>query len=185
MARAPAPARLVFGGAMSEIQPCLWFDREAEEAARFYASLFPGSSVRVSSRYGPGMPLPEGTPLIVEFTLYGRTYQALNGGPMYKLTEAFSLSVLCEDQAEVDRLWERLCDGGAPSRCGWLEDRFGLSWQIVPRTLVRLQQQGGPGVGRMFAAMMGMTKLDGPALERAYHGGGPGDGAPEGGDRSG
>ena len=156
---------------MSRISPCLWFDGNAEEAASFYVSLFPDSAITSISRYGKDMPFPEGTVLLVEFTLAGQTFQALNGGPQFPFTEAISLSVRCADQAEVDRLWDALTRGGAESQCGWLKDRFGVSWQIGPEALIRLEQAGDPvATARMFQAMLGMRCLDVAALERAYHG---------------
>lgn len=157
---------------MSKISPCLWFDGAAEEAARFYVSLFDDAAITSVGRYGEGAPYPAGTAMMVAFTLAGQTFQALNGGPQFPHTEAISLSVRSADQAEVDRLWEALtADGGAESRCGWLKDRWGVSWQIVPDRLVELQASGdGPAIGRMFGALMGMRKLDIAALERAYRG---------------
>jgi predicted 3-demethylubiquinone-9 3-methyltransferase (glyoxalase superfamily) len=159
---------------MSKIAPCLWFDGNAEEAARFYTSLFADAAIVAVGRYGEGMPLPAGTAMLVEFTLAGQRFQALNGGPQFPFTEAISLSVRCADQAEVDRLWDALTDGGSPGRCGWLKDRFGVSWQIVPDRLVELQKSGDTAAtGRMFKALMGMSRLDVAALERAYRGDGP------------
>jgi predicted 3-demethylubiquinone-9 3-methyltransferase (glyoxalase superfamily) len=156
---------------MSKISPCLWFDGQAEEAANTYVSLFADASITAISRYGDGAPFPAGTAMMVAFNLAGQSFQALNGGPHYKLTPAISLSVSCADQAEVDRLWNALCEGGAPSRCGWLTDRFGVSWQIVPQRLVELQGSGDrAAVGRMFGALMGMAKLDIAALEAAFRG---------------
>ncbi|MDX3911663.1 MAG: VOC family protein [Sphingobium sp.] len=156
---------------MTKIKPCLWFDREAEEAATFYTGLFPGGAITALSRYGEGMPVPAGTVMLVEFSILGQDFQALNGGPHFTFTEAISMSVSCADQAEVDRYWDALiADGGRAVQCGWLKDRFGLSWQIVPEMMTRLQVQGGPGVDRMMHAMMKMVKLDIQALERAYAG---------------
>lgn len=144
------------------VSTCLWFDTQAEEAARFYCSLFPDAAVtHVFPQHGD----PEGRAFIVEFTLMGQAYSALNGGPHYKLTPAASIFVLVETQMEVDRLWNALLDGGQPSRCGWLTDRFGLSWQIVPRALPRLLQQDASG--RVLQAMLGMVKLDVAGLEAA------------------
>jgi predicted 3-demethylubiquinone-9 3-methyltransferase (glyoxalase superfamily) len=157
---------------MTAITPCLWFERDAEEAVQFYTSVFPNSTVDGMSRYGEGAPLPAGTPLMIAFTLDGRPFQALNGGISFPFTEAVSLSIDCADQAEVDRYWDALiADGGKPVQCGWLKDKYGLSWQVVPRALIRLQQEGTPEqVGRMFAAMMPMVKLDVAALEAAFNG---------------
>lgn len=156
---------------MSKISPCLWFNGDAEEAARFYTSLFADSAIGSISRYGEGMPFPAGTVLLVEFTLFGQSFQALNGGPQFPFTEAISLSVRCADQAEVDRIWTALTEGGTPGPCGWLKDRFGVSWQVVPEALVRLQNAGDPvRTARMMGAMMTMSRLDIAALERAYAG---------------
>jgi predicted 3-demethylubiquinone-9 3-methyltransferase (glyoxalase superfamily) len=157
---------------MSGIAPCLWFDGKAEEAARFYVSVFPNSSIGSISCYREGMPLPAGTVLLVEFTLNGQRFQALNGGPKFRFSEAVSFSVPCADQAEVDRYWEALtAAGGAPGPCGWLKDRFGVSWQIVPEALGRMMKNGsGEQVGRMMGALMAMSKLDVRALEAAYGG---------------
>jgi predicted 3-demethylubiquinone-9 3-methyltransferase (glyoxalase superfamily) len=147
---------------MSKIKPCLWFNGEAEHAAQFYVSLFEDASIGDVSRYGEGMPFPSGTALMVEFTLFGQRYQALNGGPNYTHSEAISLSVSCKDQAEVDHYWQALTThGGAESMCGWCKDRFGVSWQIVPEGLVSLMTDPDPGRrGRAVKAMMGMKKLD-------------------------
>ena len=156
---------------LSSPKPCLWFDGQAEIAAAFYISVL-GGEFGAISRYQDGAPFPVGTALMVEFSLRGRDFQALNGGPTYSLSPAFSLSVTCEDQAELDRTWDALlADGGRESQCGWLTDRFGLSWQIVPAGMNALF--AGPdaaGVARAMAAMMGMVKLDMAALERAYRG---------------
>jgi predicted 3-demethylubiquinone-9 3-methyltransferase (glyoxalase superfamily) len=152
-----------------KVRACLWFDHDAEEAANFYVSLLPNSRILHVARYneaGPGKP---GSVMVVSFELGGVAYLALNGGPVFKFTEAISLSVDCADQAEVDRLWEKLGEGGSYSRCGWLKDRYGLSWQIVPARLPELL--GGPdkaGAGRAMAAMLGMAKIDIAALEAAY-----------------
>ncbi len=156
--------------AKQKITPCLWFDGNAEEAVRFYTSVFDGSSIdavhRSSADYPGGK---EGAVLLISFTLAGQNYQALNGGPHDTFNDAISLSVDCEDQVEVDRLWEVLtADGGRPVQCGWLKDRYGLSWQIVPRRLPELLAH--PDVAtrkRVMQAMMQMVKLDVAALERA------------------
>jgi predicted 3-demethylubiquinone-9 3-methyltransferase (glyoxalase superfamily) len=150
------------------ITPCLWFDREGEEAARLYTSIFPNSRITAVSRYGEGAPLPKGTALTVTFELDGRELMALNGGPTYRLTEAFSLVVHCDTQEEVDHYWATLGAGGTPQQCGWLKDRFGLSWQIVPRALGTLMQDPDPRrAARVVQAMLGMAKLDIAALQRA------------------
>jgi predicted 3-demethylubiquinone-9 3-methyltransferase (glyoxalase superfamily) len=148
-----------------KIAPCLWFDGRAEEAARFYVSLFPESAV---TGITPG---PGGAPLVVEFRLAGVRFLALNGGPMFQFTEAVSLSIDCESQAEVDDLWEKLSAGGSKGHCGWLKDRFGLSWQVVPVVLPELvADPDREKAGRVLAAMMGMTKLDVRALQAAADG---------------
>ena len=158
---------------MDKITPCLWFDGQAEEAANFYVSLLPDSRidkvVRAPADYPSGS---EGDVLLVDFTLAGRQYSGLNGGPEFKFTEAVSFVVHCEDQAEVDRLWDALtADGGQEVQCSWLKDRFGLSWQIVPeRMFEMLSSPDRDAAGRAFQAMMTMVKLDLAELERAFAG---------------
>ena len=145
-----------------KVTPFLWFDSQAEEAARFYTSLFPDSAITGIS---PG---PNGAAQVVTFQLAGIGFIALNGGPHFRLNEAFSLSIDCRSQAEVDEFWEKLSAGGSKSHCGWLKDRYGLSWQVVPDVLPRLL--GDPDrakAGRVMAAMMGMAKLDIAALQAA------------------
>ncbi len=156
-----------------KIKPFLWYDHSAEQAAEFYCSLFKDSRIRHVTRYPEGGMAPAGSVMTVEFTLAGIEIVALNGGPMYKLTDAFSLSVDCGDQAEVDFLWGKLlADGGSPSMCGWLKDRWGLSWQIVPCILLSLLTSPDPQVAqRVTAAMLQMVKLDIATLERAAAGG--------------
>lgn len=157
--------------AMSTVTPWLWFEHEAEEAANFYVSLLPNSRVTEVTRFGPGAMLPEGHVMTVSFELDGRPFGALNGGLHERFNDAVSLAVTCEDQAEVDRLWAALSAGGSEARCGWLKDRYGLSWQIVPRELGDLL--GGPdreGAGRATEALLKMVKLDIDALRRAYAG---------------
>ena len=154
-----------------KITPCLWFDGNAEEAVTLYTGLFSNSRIVNLSRYGDGAPLPKGTVLMVQFELEGQRFQALNGGPMFKFTEAISMCVSCADQAEVDHFWTKLCDGGQPSRCGWLKDKFGLSWQIVPAMLGDVM--GGPDAvraQRVMGALMKMSKLDIAVLQSAYDG---------------
>lgn len=158
---------------IQRITPCLWFDGAAEEAARFYVSLFPDSQIDSIARAPADYPGGKaGAVLIVDFTLAGQKFQALNGGPHYKFNEAISMSVNCVDQAEVDRLWGALTDdGGAPVQCGWLKDRFGLSWQIVPEALPRLMRKAEPAqAARVFQALTQMVKLDAAELEKAYAG---------------
>ncbi|MCE9522513.1 MAG: VOC family protein [Alphaproteobacteria bacterium] len=152
------------------ISTCLWYDRSGEEAATLYTSLFDNSRITSVSRYSKGAPLPEGTALLVEFTLDGVPFQALNGGPMFKLSEAASLSVRCDTQTEIDRLWNALiAGGGAESRCGWLKDRFGLSWQIVP-SMMATWMTDPARAARVMAVFMPMNKLDIATLEAAYRG---------------
>jgi len=157
---------------MSKITPFLWFDTEAEAAAELYVSLFPNSRVTRCVRYGPGGRGPEGQVMTVEFELDGRPMVALNGGPYFKFTEAVSFQVACEDQAELDRLWDALlADGGKASQCGWLKDRFGLSWQITPRIMGQLMSDPDPEASRRTTqAMLKMVKLDIAELQRAHDG---------------
>jgi len=144
---------------MLKVTPFLWFDDQAEQAAEFYVSLIPNSKITGVSRYGEAGPGVPGSAMTVTFELDGLPVTALNGGPVYKLTEAFSFSVSCEGQAEVDRLWNALiAGGGEESRCGWLKDRFGLSWQIVPKALPRLL--GDPDRARANRAMQAMLKMN-------------------------
>lgn len=159
---------------MSKISPCLWFDGKAEEAARFYVALLPDS--RIDSVQTYPVETPGGKPgdvMLVEFTLAGQSFQALNGGPHYQFTPAISLSVDCADQAEVDRLWDRLIEGGgSPVQCGWLTDRYGVSWQIVPRALATMMKDRDPAkVRRVTEAMMTMIKLDVAGLRKAFESG--------------
>jgi predicted 3-demethylubiquinone-9 3-methyltransferase (glyoxalase superfamily) len=161
---------------MQKIVTYLWFDGQAEEAAALYTSLFKDSKIVNVSRYDEGAAQASGRPvgsaMTVAFELGGQEFLALNGGPQFKFTEAISLLVNCESQAEVDRLWEALCDGGEPGQCGWLKDRYGLSWQIVPTVLGDLI--GGPdaeGAQRAVMAMLQMQKLDIATLQKAYNGG--------------
>lgn len=157
---------------MDKITPFLWFDRQAEEAARFYVSLFDDSEILQVTHYSEGMPMPKGTVLTVVFRLAGREYIALNGGPEQKLSPAFSLTVNCKDQREIDHYWAKLGEGGKDIQCGWLVDRFGLSWQVVPENIQQLLSSEHPEkANRVLQAIMGMVKLDKAALERAYNGG--------------
>jgi predicted 3-demethylubiquinone-9 3-methyltransferase (glyoxalase superfamily) len=156
---------------MQKIKPCLWFDGQAEEAATFYTSIFKNSRITNVSRYGEGGRMPKGTALVVTFQLEGQDFMALNGGPEYKPSPAISLFVNCETQAEVDELWEKLSAGGKPGRCGWLEDKFGVSWQIVPAALGELMQGKDPERSqRVMKALLQMDKLDVEELRRAYEG---------------
>lgn len=153
------------------VKTCLWFKGDGEEAARFYLATLPDARLGHIARWGPGGALPEGTALTIELSIAGHDLLILNAGPAFQLNEAVSISVTCEKQSEVDRLWSVLSEGGATSRCGWLKDRYGLSWQIVPAVLPRLMKSAErERVGRMVAAMMQMTKLDGPRLVAAFDG---------------
>ena len=155
---------------MRGIAPCLWFNGEAEEAAGFYTALFPNSEILAVLRYGEGAPFPAGTALVVEFTLAGQRHQALNGGPQFPHSEAISLSISCADAAEVDHYWHGLvAGGGTHSQCGWLKDRFGVSWQVVPDGLPELLADPSRAA-RAMQALMGMTKLDLAALRAAADG---------------
>lgn len=156
---------------MPRITPCLWFDTEAEEAARFYCSVFPNSEIREISRYTDAGPREKGLVLTVAFSLDGQPYTALNGGPEFHFSEAVSLMVRCSDQAEVDRYWAALSAGGEEGPCGWLKDRFGLSWQIVPARLEELTADPDEGRrDRAIRAMLQMKKLDIAAIEQAAAG---------------
>ena len=153
---------------MKKITPWLWFDNEAEEAATFYTSIFENSRILDVQRYGKAGPKPEGTVMTVTFELDGQELVGLNAGPEFTFTEAISLMVSCKDQAEVDYFWDKLTDGGEESQCGWLKDRYGLSWQIVPTRLSELLGDPDPErSSRAMAAMMQMRKIDVAALERA------------------
>lgn len=161
---------------LSKIAPCIWYDTQAEEAANFYVSIFPDSKVNRIARYGKvGFEIhkkPEGAVMTVEFTLAGQTFTALNGGPIFKLSEAVSLQVYVEDQKELDHYWSRLGEGGDPKShvCGWLKDRYGLSWQVVPRKMVEWFGDPNEKSERAMAAMLKMGKLDIAALDKAYRG---------------
>jgi predicted 3-demethylubiquinone-9 3-methyltransferase (glyoxalase superfamily) len=153
---------------MNEITPCLWFDTEGEEAANFYTSVFPNSRIVDVTRYGAAGPRPEGTVMTVSFELDGRKFVALNGGPNYTFSEAISFQVRCKDQEEVDEFWSKLSEGGEEGPCGWLKDRFGVSWQIVPTALPELLADPDPEKSeRVMKAMLEMKKIDIDALERA------------------
>ena len=159
------------------IVPCLWFADEAEAAANFYVAIFRNSRIRTVTRYGTaGTEIhgrPPGSVMTVEFELDGQPFTALNAGPLFQFTEAISFQVMCRSQEEVDHYWERLGDGGDPDaqQCGWLKDRFGLSWQVVPEGMEEmLEDEESPGAQRAMNAMLGMKKLDIGALRRAYQG---------------
>jgi predicted 3-demethylubiquinone-9 3-methyltransferase (glyoxalase superfamily) len=156
----------------NKITPFIWLDNQAEEAAELYVSLFPNSRIQDVAHWAEGAPFPKGSVMSATFLLDGHQYIAFNGGPSPKQCEAFSMFVTCEDQAEVDRYWHALiADGGAPGHCAWLKDRFGVSWQIVPKALIRLLSDPDSGrAGRAMKAMMDMTKIDVAKLERAAAG---------------
>jgi predicted 3-demethylubiquinone-9 3-methyltransferase (glyoxalase superfamily) len=153
---------------MNEISPFLWFDTQAEEAAKLYTSVFPDSRILDVTRYGAAGPGPEGSVMTVSFELGGRRFVGLNGGPAYRFTEAVSFAVTCDTQEEVDRYWNALSAEGEEGPCGWLKDRFGLSWQIVPEALPRLLSDPDRDRSRrVMTAMLGMKKLQIDELERA------------------
>jgi predicted 3-demethylubiquinone-9 3-methyltransferase (glyoxalase superfamily) len=156
---------------MQKITPFLWFDDQAEEAMNFYVSIFKNSKVGGVSRYGEGGPGPKGMVMTATFQLDGQEFMALNGGPEFPFTEAISFFVSCETQQEVDELWEKLSEGGEAGRCGWLKDKFGLSWQIIPTALGELLSDKDAGkAGRVMEAMLQMNKIDIQVLKRAYEG---------------
>ena len=157
---------------MSRITPFLWFDTQAEEAAEFYVSVFKGTSRILNvARYGDAGPRPAGTVMTVEFELDGQKFVGINGGPEFTFDEAVSFQIHCEDQDEVDYYWERLTDGGAESQCGWLKDRFGLSWQVIPQGLSELIADSDPERARRATeAMFGMKKIDIDAMRAAADG---------------
>ena len=156
---------------MQKIVPFLWFDTEAEEAASFYTSIFKNSRVTNVTRYGEAGPRPAGMVMVVSFQLEGQDFTGLNGGPEFKFNEAVSLEVNCETQDEVDEFWEKLSAGGEKGPCGWLKDKFGLSWQIVPTVLNEmLQDEDADKANRVMKAMLQMTKIEIGELERAYKG---------------
>jgi predicted 3-demethylubiquinone-9 3-methyltransferase (glyoxalase superfamily) len=151
---------------MQKITPFLWFDTQAEEAAKFYTAIFRNSKIKQVSRYGYAGPGPKGSVMTVAFELDGQAFVALNGGPHFQFNHAISLVVNCETQAELDQMWEKLSAGGATEQCGWLRDRYGLSWQIVPAVLPDLVKDAGKS-DKVMQALMKMTKLDIAALQRA------------------
>jgi predicted 3-demethylubiquinone-9 3-methyltransferase (glyoxalase superfamily) len=153
---------------MQKITPCLWFDTEGEDAARFYTSVFPNSRIVDVTRYGSAGPRPEGTVMTVSFELDGQQFVALNGGPEFTFSEAISFQVSCETQEEVDTFWSKLSEGGEEGPCGWLKDRFGLSWQIIPTALPKLLgDRDAEKSQRVMQAMLGMKKIEIGALEHA------------------
>jgi predicted 3-demethylubiquinone-9 3-methyltransferase (glyoxalase superfamily) len=163
--------------AIQKITPCLWFDDQAEEAAKFYTGIFENSKINQVSRYGEAgreaHGKPPGTVMTVEFELEGQAFTALNGGPIFKFNEALSLQINCETQAEVDHYWEKLTAGGDVNaqQCGWLKDRYGLSWQVVPRVLIEMMTDPDTKKsGRVMEAMLQMKKIDIAGVKRAYAG---------------
>ena len=156
---------------MPRITPFLWFDDQAEAAMNFYTSIFKNAKVLHVSRYGEGGPRPKGMVMSATFELEGQRIMVLNGGPQFKLSEAISLFVSCETQAEVDELWDKLSADGQPQQCGWLKDKYGLSWQIIPSALGRLLGDQDPAkAGRVMQAMLQMNKIDIARLQQAYDG---------------
>ena len=154
---------------MQKITPFLWFDGNAEEAVNFYASIFTNSKIVNICRYGEAGPGPKGSVMTVEFQLEGQDFIALNGGPQFKFTEAISFSVNCETQEEVDKFWEKLSDGGEEGPCGWLKDRYGLSWQVNPTVLGEMLSDPDPAKAqRVMEAMLQMKKIDIKRLRQAY-----------------
>ena len=151
-----------------KIRPCLWFDGNAEEAVSFYVSVFKDAEIHDVSRYGEGAPLPEGTVLTVTFQLHGQDFMALNAGPEFKFSEAVSFMIDCKSQEEVDYFWDSLSAGEETSQCGWLKDKYGLSWQVVPSALGELMQDKDPEkANRVMQALLQMTKIDIAKLEQA------------------
>lgn len=153
---------------MQKIIPCLWFDDQAEQAVRFYASIFKNSKIGKITYYGEGAPRPKGSVMTVRFRLDGQEFLALNGGPVFKFTEAISFIVNCRTQKEVDRMWEKLSDGGE-GQCGWLKDKYGVSWQIVPTILSKMMNDPDPAqADKVMQAVLRMKKLDINELKKAY-----------------
>jgi predicted 3-demethylubiquinone-9 3-methyltransferase (glyoxalase superfamily) len=154
---------------MQKIVPFLWFDKEAEEAVNFYVSIFKNSIITSVSRYGQAGPGPKGSVMSLQFELEGLKFIALNGGPQYKFTPAISMFVSCATQAEVDELWDKLAAGGGLQQCGWVQDRYGLTWQIIPTVLMELLRDRNPKKAQaVMKSMLGMQKLDIAGLKRAY-----------------
>jgi predicted 3-demethylubiquinone-9 3-methyltransferase (glyoxalase superfamily) len=173
----PPSSEETFMAKLSKITPCLWFDSQGEEAARFYTSIFPDGRITQVLRYSAAGQdqhgRPSGSVMLVSFELAGQSFTALNGGPQFKFSEAVSLMILCDTQDEIDHYWTRLGEGGDPAvqACGWLKDRYGLSWQVAPAMFPELYaDENSPGAQRAMLAMMGMKKLDIAALQAAYEG---------------
>lgn len=153
---------------MQKVKPCLWFNYNADEALEFYAKVFKNFEVTNVSKYGPNQGGPEGATLTADFRIEDQEFMALNGGPNFAFTEAISIMVFCDDQEEVDRYWNMLTEGGAEVQCGWLKDKFGLSWQIVPKRFMELLKSPDKAKkDKMMSAMMKMVKLDIAELEKA------------------
>ncbi len=157
---------------MQKITPFLWYDDKAEEAANFYVSIFKNSKILHVARYGDAGPGPKGSVMVAEFQIEGQNFVALNGGPQFKFTEAVSFVINCETQEEVDYFWEQLtANGGAESMCGWLKDKYGLSWQVVPTVSIEMMKDKDPEKsGRVMKAILQMKKIDIETLKRAYDG---------------
>jgi len=156
---------------MKNITPFLWFDKQAEEAVQFYTSIFPDSKIGAITRYSEGVPGPQGSVMTVNFTLKGQPFMALNGGPQFKFTEAVSFMVNCDSQEEIDTYWSKLLAGGQALECGWLKDKYGLAWQIVPTIMGELMTAKDPEKSkRVMQALMKMVKLDIETLQNAYDG---------------
>jgi predicted 3-demethylubiquinone-9 3-methyltransferase (glyoxalase superfamily) len=155
---------------MQKITPFLWFDNNAEEAVNYYTSIFKDSKITNMSRYSEAGPGPAGSVMVANFTLNGQEFMAINGGPMYKFTEAVSFVVNCEDQKEIDHYWEKLTAGGSEVQCGWLKDKFGLSWQVVPTAIGKLMSGDPIRSGRVAMALYKMIKIDIAQLQKAYDG---------------
>jgi predicted 3-demethylubiquinone-9 3-methyltransferase (glyoxalase superfamily) len=154
---------------MQKITPFLWFDNNAEEAAKFYVAIFPNSKILIISRYGEAGPGPKGSVMLVKFQIFGQEFLALNGGPEFKFTNAVSFTINCETQQEVDTYWDKLTAGGSEIQCGWLKDKFGLPWQVTPVVLGQmLSDKDQKKAGRVMQAMMQMTKIEIPKLQQAY-----------------
>ena len=157
-------------GGVQKITTFLWFDDKAEEAMNFYVSIFKNSKIISVSRYGEAGPGPKGSVMLATFQIEGQQFHALNGGPLFKFTEAISLYVECNSQQEVDVLWEKLSAGGQPGRCGWLKDKYGLSWQIIPKAMGEMMRDKDPEKAkRVTEAMLTMNKIDIAVLEQAYN----------------
>lgn len=175
ISREPLQGEPIMPTIKQKISPCLWFDTQAEEAAKFYTAIFPNSRIKRISRYGKAghevHGKQPGSVLTVEFEIAGQTVTALNGGPQFKFNEAVSFQIMCDTQDEIDYFWNKLCEGGRESQCGWLKDKYGLSWQVVPSPLPQMMTDAdGAKTDRLMAAIMTMKKFDLAALNRAFAG---------------